>query len=505
MGYKAVIVAMQALLVPALVQGQQPIAFDTVRLNPLNSFLVGLSVFETSDGYRVWGMAGDGSGDVQDLHVLSFDEHGHYESVFTYQNDLITWPGSYAPVARSNEGGFVCGVSEFSSAESMTWLHLYRFNEQGDTLWTNHLVTDTTVAVRKCMQSSNGDNLLVGLHYPPLGAFLCRTLENGDLVSFTVLDDVPSFFAMSVTETINLDLYICGYGQSAAQNNNNNANLIKCGPDGSVIWRRTKPGISWYIDAIATPDGGVVAIGFYQEEFDVPSTAFAVKYDAEGNEEWSRDVAQTDLGSRPCFLTNGFLLPDGTLALCGTLRNTTTPGLWDNGMLHKLNADGTILWSRYYAHYTGLPAGYEHVFNAVQPTSDGGFILTGEAQGPTPPNTSRLWLVKLDSMGCLVPGCHTVGVQEFESALQSALQVSPNPAREAVRFSLELPGGYQLHGKVQAVLLDAQGNEVGRQLAQANGSLLSGAIALDGQAAGLYYLHLRDEVKWLAGGKVVVE
>ncbi len=103
------------------------------------------------------------------------------------------------------------------------------------------------------------------------------------------------------------------------------------------------------------------------------------------------------------------------------------------------------------------------------------------------------------------PPRELLSVQEFESALQSAWQVSPNPAREAVRFSLELPGGYQLHGEVQAVLLDAQGKEVGRQLAQANGSLLSGAVALDGQAAGLYYLHLRDAVKWLAGGKVVVE
>ncbi|MBL7940624.1 MAG: T9SS type A sorting domain-containing protein [Flavobacteriales bacterium] len=37
------------------------------------------------------------------------------------------------------------------------------------------------------------------------------------------------------------------------------------------------------------------------------------------------------------------------------------------------------------------------------------------------------------------PPRELLSVQEFESALQSALQVSPNPAREAVRFSLELP------------------------------------------------------------------
>jgi len=174
-------------------------------------------------------------------------------------------------------------------------------------------------------------------------------------------------------------------------------------------------------------------------------------------------------------------------------------------MLHKLDTDGNVLWSRYYAHYTGLPVGYDHIFNAVQPASDDGFILTGEAQGQAPPNRSRLWLVKLDSMGCLVPGCHTVGVQEFESGLQSALRVSPNPAQDVVRFNLDLPSGYVVQGAVQALLLDAQGKVVTRAVVQAKGSLITGTVPLNGQAAGLYYLHLRDEVKWLAGQKVVVE
>ena len=233
--------------------------------------------------------------------------------------------------------------------------------------------------------------------------------------------------------------------------------------------------------------------------------AFAVKYDAVGNEEWSRDLNQADLEARPCSINDGFLLPDGSIALCGTLRNTTIPGLWDNGMLHKLDAEGNILWSRYYAHYTNLPAGFEHIFNAVQPTSDGGFILTGEAQGQAPPNSSRLWLVKLDSLGCLVPGCNTVGVEEFESQLQSALRVGPNPANEQVHVALVLPDGYQLDGLVQAILVDAQGKEVFRQSVNNSATELRSDIDVRSLPAGLYYLHLRDEVKWLAGQKVILE
>ncbi|MBL7940623.1 MAG: T9SS type A sorting domain-containing protein [Flavobacteriales bacterium] len=496
---------MQVLLAPGVLRGQQPIVFDTVRLNPVNSFLVGFDVFENEDGYVVFSSGGDGTGEIQDVRTSSFDAAGSFQFERVFQQPRLAYYGVHAPAARDHNGGFASGVARFGGGEALDSLFLYRFNGMGDTIETSFLVSDTTVAIRKCIQSENSDYLLVGLHERPKNAFLCRATANGDLVSFTPLTDVPPFFAMSIAEDANQDLFICGYGESAAQNNINNANLIKCGPVGSVIWRRTKPGISWYIDVIATPDGGVVAIGFYKGNFDVPSTAFAVKYDAEGNEEWSRDVAQTDLGSRPCFLTNGFLLPDGTLALCGTLRNTTTPGLWDNGMLHKLGADGTILWSRYYAHYTGLPAGYEHVFNAVQPTSDGGFILTGEAQGPTPPNTSRLWLVKLDSMGCLVPGCHTVGVEEFESELQDALQVGPNPASEAIQLTLDLPEGYRLEGAVEVHLLDEQGKEVKRHTIGPFDVQLRATLEIAGLASGLYYIHLRDERKWLAGTKVVVE
>jgi hypothetical protein len=90
-------------------------------------------------------------------------------------------------------------------------------------------------------------------------------------------------------------------------------------------------------------------------------------------------------------------------------------------------------------------------------------------------------------------------------ALQSALHIAPNPAREAVRFQLALPAGYALHGAVQAVLLDAQGRELLRQPVQANAMELQGTLPVANLPSGLYFLHLHDDAKWLAGGKMVKE
>ncbi|MBX2972062.1 MAG: hypothetical protein KF797_03075 [Flavobacteriales bacterium] len=51
-------------------------------------------------------------------------------------------------------------------------------------------------------------------------------------------------------------------------------------------------------------------------------------------------------------------------------------------------------------------------------------------------------------------------------------------------------------------LLDGHGHEVATEQFSGNGSEFVLKAPLD---AGLYYLHLRDEQKWLAGQKVVVE
>jgi len=57
---------------------------------------------------------------------------------------------------------------------------------------------------------------------------------------------------------------------------------------------------------------------------------------------------------------------------------------------------------------------------------------------------------------------------------------------------------------VQAVLLDAQGRGVLRNTTPSN-STIQGRLDVSALHSGIYYLHLRDDQKWLAGAKVVVE
>jgi hypothetical protein len=490
------------MLLASTVGWGQPIVFDTVHLNPVNSFLEGNAVFETDSGYLVFGLGGDGTGTVQDPRTFQFDENGGLMNTLIFQNARLTESGSFGPVDRCASGGYVAGVNAFGNGIPMDSLYLYRYDEDGDTAWTRYLTSDTTLAPRKCIETSSGDFVIVGLHAWPKGAYMFRLTSEGDSITFVNFGD-PAFFAMSVVEDAEQNLFIAGYTDTGIAEFQFRGYILKCTPDGEVLWWDAYPRNSGYNGLLLTSEGGVLAFGQKKNTEDIRG-ALIVKYDTDGNEEWARnDIIFADGPTRSCTFTNGFQQPDGSYIICGSLRNTAL-GLADKGMLYKFDEQGNTIWSRFYSHYSGLPPGYPQQFKDVKQTSDGGFILTGVTEGIAPPNSQRLWLLKLDSLGCLVPGCHTVGVEDFESNLQDALQLGPNPASEHLQVRLALPEGYRLEGAVQALLLDAQGKEVLRSTIGNTGLGLSGNMDVSGLPSGLYYLHLRDGEKWLAGGKVVL-
>jgi hypothetical protein len=490
------------LALPHLGRGQV-VTFDTVQFNPLNSFLVGRSVFEVAGGYLVFGVGGDSSGDVQSVRSLHFDTVGGLLDATEQMDRRYVDIGSFGPVTSCSSEGYAAGITSRVEGSSIDSLFLYRYDLNGIVMWNRFLVADTTMVIRKCIETNNGDFVLVGLHEYPKGAFMFRVTSTGDSIRFVNFGQ-PSFYAMSVVEDDTGDLYLAGFTDTSIPQFQFRSYLVKCTPEGEVIWWKARPARSGFNGVMRSAQGGVLCFGTsYHPQTDLPRVLL-VRYSSSGTELWRReDIISADSELRAANFTNGFQQPDGSYILCGSIRNTQL-NLFDKGMLYKFDQNGNEIWSRFYSHYSGLPVGYPQSFKDVKPTSDGGFILTGETNGPSPPNPMRLWLVKLDSMGCLVPGCHTVGVEEFESQLQSALHISPNPANEQFTVDLALPEGYRLEGTVQLLLLDTQGKEVSRQTLGSTTGHVRTSVDVGALPTGLYYVHLRDDVKWLAGGKVMV-
>lgn len=325
--------------------------------------------------------------------------------------------------------------------------------------------------------------------------------------------------------------------------------VVAVDTDGNVIWQNEYGGTSTGESAnsiAACPDGGYI-IGGYKVLTGSNWDMYALKIDASGNEQWAYSYGS------PWIDNVGYLtpLPDGRLVMAGAERVSVTSNkrpalyllnanggvIWEHvydddptrsvffalpvvmedggfaaagdqnvgaqtiGMLQRTDSSGNMLWRRTYKTNDV----YDHYIYDLRRTLDGGFIMAGTAFDSMLVSQDA-WLIKVDSFGCLVPGCQGVGVQEYVTGLNASLVVSPNPARDRFSFELRIPETISLAGPVRASLLDATGRLVLQNTVKAIGNMVSDSFTFPpDRSAGILYLHLHDDRQWLAGAKVVVE
>ena len=160
------------------------------------------------------------------------------------------------------------------------------------------------------------------------------------------------------------------------------------------------------------------------------------------------------------------------------------------GALTKTDAQGNLIWQRkYYTRHDN-----NNYFFCMTPTSDAGFLMGGFAYRAND-NRQDAWAVKVDSLGCLEPGCAgSVAAPEPGAAI--GLSIRPNPVAdwltvaspEAVLLGLRLT---DLSGRV---LEDVQ---FFRQQ-----GLREYRLSLATLPPGLYVLSVRTEKGWV-GDQVV--
>ena len=222
------------------------------------------------------------------------------------------------------------------------------------------------------------------------------------------------------------------------------------------------------------------------------------KWSPGGSILWQRKVIKDyQVGT-----TDMEILEDGSIIAAGTN--------WNRSVLIKFSAEGDSLWSREHTLFTGY-----HFLYDVQPTSDGGFVGTGATTGgfftPGIQTNQVIWVVKTDSLGCVVPGCHTVGVEEYVMDLNEHLRVWPNPVASGAPLTVAFtpPPEFTPNGPLRVVVLDALGKQVHEELIAQGGHRERSEASLTALSTmlspGLYHLHLTDNTRWLAGKSVVVE
>ena len=343
--------------------------------------------------------------------------------------------------------------------------------------------------------------------------------------------------------TANNDLVLAGTSFSFGDSTWGNTYVVKTDTAGELIWQKSLginnfPERCWSMDT--TADGGCILAGV--QGFDSQENIFVIKIDSLGNQKWKKTfgaangnnffpriralrngdfLLTTGLkistnGSNKAYITRlsptgskmweryyssgdlhslfGFSTEvfDGSLVSSGALMEFDANGnYWVLGTLTKIDALGNLLWQRkYYTRHD-----IDNYFFSMIPTSDEGFLMYGFAYRPDN-YRSDAWVVKVDSLGCLEPGCAgSVAAPEAE-ATAVALNIYPNPVAE--RFTVETPDepmlGLRLCDLSGRVLDDVQ---FFRQY-----PVREYRLSLAGQPPGVYVLSVRTDKGWV-GRKVV--
>lgn len=464
----------------------------------------GRSVLETADAFLVFGgqISNDGTGLTRcGVYKLGLD--GAFQSTYEIgTNEAYNSAyGFFDPVERMNGGGFAATIHHFNGVDS--FVELARFDGQGIeqtpiTVLTCDPLDSNLIGTRQLRQTTDGGFVFCGFRDPPDSYAKAMLVKVDSTGAFQWEQDYTtagqSYEAISVAQYVDGGYVIAGYRLPG--NLVNLGFLIRTDSAGNEIWRRLFGNNDGGWGAVrVTPDGGIITLNGYRDP-DWPWVWLQyqlIKRDADGAIIWeSRSHYFYEASPRDLEI-----LPDGSIITCGIYS-------W-YAELAKFSAAGDSLWSRHLSVFNNTS---DNQPSDVEPTSDGGFIITGELHqslGDPTPGLTTIFVIKTDSLGCVVPGCQSVGVQEYVMDLQNLMRVSPNPATELVQVALDLPEGGQVQGQVQAQMLDPSGRLVLEQTVQQNLNQLRAILDVSALPAGTYYLHLRDARRWLAGSRLVVQ
>lgn len=460
------------------------------------------SVKEVSDGYLLFslGISNDGTGRTH-VFVWKVDEQGSFLQRFEhrYGDDRNYDIGYINSVADLPDHQFQAALAEGWGNSGETWL--YTFDSAGDTISREFLLSytteqQTTHGIRQTQAMEDGSVLLCGFIEDTtiLTQALLIKVDQARDTAWTRRfgDPAHSTVALGVVQHPEGGYLLTGHWDYGGPWNR--SFLIRTDSVGQQIWRRNYGGIAAQNGAVrVAADGGIITWSTYREPgWDLDwQQMMLTKWSPTGSVIWQRKVNKDyQVGTQDMET-----LSDGSIVGAGTIM--------DRAALVKFNADGDSLWTREYTLF-----GSYHGFYDVQATSDGGFVCTGAAFSfpPSDPGiqTSQvIWVVKTDSLGCVVPGCSTVGVEEYLMDLNEHLRVWPNPVATGapLTVSFDPPQEFTPNGPLRVVVLDALGKQVHEERVQVGTSLLANLPL----ATGVYHLHLIDNTRWLAGGNFMVE
>ena len=504
------------LLFILLVQfkGNGQITFSKLYYQNDNEFTTWGYALEQSDNcYYIYGGGGTNIGDYQYIScfLLRTDSLGNQLEFGNFAAENSAWYASNPGTLKYIGDNRFVAASAFADT-SGTYGIVYFFDNNCDTLFTKKFIGNGYTAFWNT-DFHNDTIYLIGatrdtvLYYTYMYLVALDTLGN-TLWERKYGDGIYDELGFTVDHFENGNLVIGGFYE-----------LIPGGlhSDGK-IYKTDQEGISYFSKRYGTPldDAPVkVKVGnddsyllmFTQmdtviSEGDYQYPWVLNKLDTNGNYVWRTFFNRTQFLEIRQHQENS----DGSIVLCG-------PAVVDSheyfhGYLIKVDASGNILWERNYTTDTL----HDAYFFDVQQTWDKGYIISGSAVGEIDgePN-QQMWLVKLDSMGCLEPGCADTGTAIIHFQPQTSIfTIYPNPISDIATVEIHIPSDFNIISgeRLQLNIYDINGRLVDHYAnipVNNPNEIIRFNIYKKNLANGLYDAQLNYGNKYLGDFKIVIE
>jgi len=495
-------------------------------------------------------------------------------TAFSTTRFLLLWAGTFLYLSAHAQGGFsrlypegsgtgnilydhpyIITAAQTSDSNAQRGIIFYRFNLNGDTLFTRtHFETSRDIHPgfqNSLIKSTDGSYILTGYRLPESYILKLDTNFNiQDSVFFKAYGEWTG--ALSMTEASNGDFLVTGstyQPDSVTQQPRKGFLAARFDADLNPKWikRFHTPSVNGKVveqqaHNVMEDSKGNIWLGGYRlaQLQDNGSDALVIALDSVGNKilekvlgnpALSEGIATVveapdsnyfiatiigdnlvDLGNNPqsrCklrvlemdiggtilwdkaygsplalnYISNCEKTKDGYLSSGYYLdwdRDFTQRDAFYRSFSFKTNFNGDSIWYREYIAGS-IHSDWNRLFD-LSVTPDGGFVAGGHFSSDVSPLTgqagSHVWIIKADSLGCVVPRCQYVSLPESEP--KTSINLYPNPTHG----SFYLQG---LQGKTLSLrVYDASGREVLYRESISEGE----AIQLKNQSAGLYHIQL---------------
>lgn len=472
--------------------------------------LAGLSCLETDSFYLIPVASSDFSSAVGDtsaiLHINKFsgDIISNKINLFSGQltHSLVGANGKLISLGQKyNKHDYIdstdafIGVYNSKEGKLDTFLH-QSFGKIG---WGDY--------PQRLLATSDGGIFTAGWSFPSAGPrqllLLYKCDSNLQQQYFKLLGDENfAYFGNGSVEMPNGDIIVSGahrYFVPGVQYTNDDALLVRIGPQGNVVWWQEIAGVGdtselTIYDITRLPNGQLLGVGTKTVD---PFIGLSQRYYwVMGLSEWGE--IEWEKHYRPNEFSGWYkLVPsqDGHFYAAGGERDYATlidssTNLWSYkqyGSVSKISATGDLIWHRRYSQEK-MNVHYDDFYN-VMATADGGLLCHGRTyQDSTYQNA---WIIKLDQFGCTEPGCDTVsGIVVLPVGDNDPLLISPNPANGPLRFSMKDGAAIQ-----SVRLYDTGGRMAVQELTVSSPQF---EVDMSGQPSGIYFASV------LAGGVLYV-